>query len=304
MDISTRHLRAFTTVADVLNFTRAAESLGVSQPALSATIRQLEGLMGAPLFDRAGRRVRLTKAGMLYLGNARRLLEDMERSTGAIRDFVEKRTGRIDLAALPSAAFELVAPALHRFNADYPHVKLVIRDALNDEVLELVRRGEVDLGFGIVLEPERDLDTAILYRDRFVAAVPAQSALAAAPTVAWSDLGAVPIIHVAKGSNTRSVTDSVLARLGIARTSGVEAQIVSTAIGLVANGLGVAVLSELSCKPFIHMQSVAIRPLVEPEVDRPICMVSRAGRHLSPAAAAFAELLTEGKGRRSADAAS
>ena len=287
MDISARHLRAFLAVSEALNFTRAAEEVGVSQPALSATIQQLEQMLGARLFDRAGRRVALTEMGALYRGIARRLLSEIEASRGIVRDFVEKRKGRLNVAALPSAAAAFVAPELKRYRRTYPSVQLTVSDGTNDEILELVRRGEVDMGFGICEPDDRDFDVTVVLHDRFVAVVPPDHALARKYTLQWRDLVGHPFIRVAKGSNTRRIVDDTFARIGHALDSAITTNIVPTAVGLVAHGLGVTVLSDLSTAPFAKLGVVATRPLDAPQVSRPIGLITRAGRSLAPAAEAF-----------------
>ncbi|HIC81787.1 MAG TPA: LysR family transcriptional regulator [Kiloniellaceae bacterium] len=287
MEVSSRHLRAFVTVAKAMNFTRAAETLGISQPALSATIQQLEDILAARLFDRAGRRMRLTEVGRLYLGIAQRLLYELDSSLGVVRDLVEKRIGKLHIAALPSAASEIVAPALAQFSRTYPQIQLTVRDALNAEVIERVRRGEVDMGFGI---PEGDspaLDVATILQDRFVAVLPAGHPLTQQAAVPWAALRGLPLVQVALGSNTRRVVDRLLGGADRGTGGRIEAQIVSTAVGLVANGLGISVLSELSTAPFAKLRVVETRPLIDPEVSRPLSLITRKGQTLSPAAEAF-----------------
>ena len=287
MEVSSRHLRAFVTVAEAMNFTRAAETLGISQPALSATIQQLEDILAARLFDRAGRRMRLTEVGRLYLGIAQRLLYELDSSLGVVRDLVEKRIGKLHVAALPSAASEIVAPALAQFSQTYPQIQLTVRDALNAEVIERVRRGEVDMGFGI---PEGDspaLEVATILQDRFVAVLPIGHPLTRQAAVPWAALRGLPLVQVAPGSNTRRVVDRLLGGADRGTGGRIEAQIVSTAVGLVANGLGVSVLSELSTVPFAKLRVVETRPLIDPEVSRPLSLITRKGQTLSPAAEAF-----------------
>ena len=115
INLSARHLRAFIAVANVQNFTKAAQKLNLSQPSLSATIRQLEDMLGARLFERHTKLVRLTIIGESYLGVAQRLLSEMDSSAEVVRDLLEKRKGNLHIASLPSVAAGILARELSRF---------------------------------------------------------------------------------------------------------------------------------------------------------------------------------------------
>lgn len=215
MNISTRQLRSYVTVARELHFTRAANLLGISQPALSATIHQLEETVGAPLFDRTGRRVHLTQMGAEFLNSATRLLEDMEQSVASLRDLVEKRTGFVKVAALPSAVYRILAPALGEFHQHYPQIKLTVRDSLNDDILQAVRRGDVDFGIAVPPDDSNELAEIRLLDDQFVIAMHRSHALAKKENIQWSDLRGFPIVHVARGSNVRKEVELQLLAQGI-----------------------------------------------------------------------------------------
>ncbi|EBA07951.1 LysR family transcriptional regulator [Sagittula stellata] len=286
--LSTRHLRVILAIADAGSITAASQDLGVSQPALSASLRQAEEIVGLPLFDRTARRARPTAAGETLIPEARRILSDVDRATDRLRDLAAGRIGQLSIASLPSAVTEIVAPALRRFVSAYPGIRVAVRDALNAEVSRAIRSGEVDLGFGVAGEEERDLSADVVRTDSFIAVLPAGHRLCAQETVSWSDFAAETLVEGAAGSNTRA---SVRRHLGVEGAgSAIECSFVPTTIGLVRNGLGVSVLSELACRPFARDERITLRPLL-PVVERPISILRRGDRPVSPAARLFLEFI-------------
>ncbi|WP_085594893.1 LysR family transcriptional regulator [Thalassospira sp. MCCC 1A01428] len=286
--LSTRHLIAIITISEAGSVTAAAAELNVTQPALSATIRQAEEIVGIALFDRTSRRAKPTPAGLALIPEARRILTDVSRATQQLRDLAEGRIGHLSIASLPSAISEIVAPALRRFMAEYPGIRVAVRDALNTEVARAVKSGEADLGFGIPGEEENNLKTKMLFEDRFIAVLPAGHFLGERETVYWEDLRSETLIEGAKGSNTRASVRENLKIEGVG--SAIECSFVPTTIGMVRNGLGVSVLSELACRIFANDDQIALRPLL-PIVTRPISILQRADRDLSPAAQLFMNFL-------------
>ncbi len=287
MDISTRQLHAFIAVAEELHFTRAANRLNISQPALSAKIQLLEKNLGAKLFDRDGHSIRLTDLGSLFLSSATQLVGQIEDSIKSLSDVVEKQTGHLKVAALPSATFGILVPALGRFHERFPNVKLTMRDALNDHVLEAVARGDVDFGVGVLESDKTEFEELPILEDQFVAVVPANHRLARRTAVKWSDLSQEDIVHVAKGSSVRRMVETELSAKGAMRHVNLQVQFVSGAIQMVRQKLGVSILSDLSCAPYKGYQDIRFLPMKAPPLLRRISVIYRKGRSFSPAAQAL-----------------
>ena len=144
MNLSTRQLRAFLALAEQRSFTRAAEQCHLSQPAFSALIRSLEDALGARLFDRDTRSVQVTPEGRLLEDAARRLLSDVDSLLANLNDHVQRRKGRVSVAALPSLAAGWLPQLFAEFRRLYPGIALNLIDTLSDNCLELVRAGKVD----------------------------------------------------------------------------------------------------------------------------------------------------------------
>lgn len=143
-DLSTRQLRAFLALAELRSFTRAAQASHLSQPAFSALIRTLEDAVGTRLFDRDTRSVQLTPEGRLFEGSARRLLDDMGGAMADLADHVERRKGRVRVAALPSLAAGWLPSVFAEFMQTWPGIRVDLDDALSDACIALVRSGQAD----------------------------------------------------------------------------------------------------------------------------------------------------------------
>ncbi|WP_190316750.1 LysR family transcriptional regulator, partial [Pseudomonas amygdali] len=134
-----RHIRYLLVVADHGNFTRAAEALHVSQPALSQQIRQLESSLGVQLFDRTRRSVVPTDAGRVYLDHARRCLLELEAGKRALNDVSDLSRGQLRLGVTPTFSEYLIAPLIDRFNALYPGVAIILTELPLEQITEALR---------------------------------------------------------------------------------------------------------------------------------------------------------------------
>ena len=140
-----RHLRYFVTVAELLNFTKAATRLRVAQPALSRQIRDLEDELGAPLLERGPRFVKLTEAGTVFLPEAKAVLQRADEATQAVRAVVRGERGQIHVGYAPSPTVELLPCALHTFQNLAPGVRVNLHDLSSEEMLRGLNDGKLDL---------------------------------------------------------------------------------------------------------------------------------------------------------------
>jgi DNA-binding transcriptional LysR family regulator len=140
-----RHLRYFVTVAELLNFTKAATRLRVAQPALSRQIRDLEDELGAPLLERSSHRVRLTEAGAVFLPEAKAVLERAGEAVQAVRAVARGERGVIHVGYAPTPTVELLPCALHAFQNLAPGVRVTLHDLSSEEMLRGLHDGKLDL---------------------------------------------------------------------------------------------------------------------------------------------------------------
>ena len=289
INLSARHLRAFIAVANLRNFTKAAQKLNVSQPSLSATIRQFEDMLCARLFERHTKLVRLTVIGESYLGVAQRLLSEMDSSVEVVRDLLEKRRGHLHIASLPSVAAGVLARELSRFRDSYPNIGISLQDGFNQSILERVRRGDVDMGFVHLDRHDASLRSELLYEENYSLICAPDHPLAGSSPIRWAEIVDFPFIQVAQGSSTYEVATQAFAEIGYVLRSKIEANYVSTAVGMVAEGLGVTVLPTKGFRLLAGRRKVISRPLTSPAINQRIHLAVRKNSWLSPAASAFCD---------------
>lgn len=177
--IDLRLLRQFLVVAEELHFRRAAERLGMSQPPLTVALRRLEEEVGATLIERNRKTVRLTPAGQVLLGEARRLLAAADDALAATRDTAHGKRGRVRLGYVGSAMYGRLPRIIRRFRRAHPDVRIELRELTTSAQLSALGSGELDLG--IVIPPlgnEGGLLTAVFDHDRLAVALPASHRLA------------------------------------------------------------------------------------------------------------------------------
>lgn len=185
-----RHLRSFVAAAELEHFGRAAERLHIVQPALSRQIRELEDEIGAPLFSRLKRGVRLTAAGRVLRDEARQLLARLDDALARTRAIASGREGLLRVGFVDTAVYSPALPKLFdQFRRRHPGVRLELLQRTSLAQAELLRRGEIDLAF-VYHHPERLGALAVrpLWRERILLAVPARHRLAKRRSVRLTEL--------------------------------------------------------------------------------------------------------------------
>ena len=259
-----RHLRYFIAVAEELHFTRAAERLHIGQPPLSQSIQALEADIGAQLFARTRRSVRLTEAGKLFLADARRILALAEQASETARRAERGEAGELRIGfTFTTPLTPLFATVINHYRNEYGAVSLTLHEMATTPQLDALEKRELDLAF--IRPPEHALPDNIaaieLRRDRLMAVLPKQLPVARKKTVALGELAHLPFVMYPPGSGT-SIYHQIL-RLcresGFVPQVGQEAKEASTIIALVAAGCGVSVLPASFDR--IRMDGVCYRPL-------------------------------------------
>lgn len=289
-DLSTRQLRAFLALAGQCNFTRAAQTCHLSQPAFSALIRSLEDAVGARLFDRDTRSVRLTPEGRLFETSARRLLDDFGSAVGDLADHVERRKGRVRVAALPSLAAGWLPAVFAEFMTAWPGIKIDLSDALSDSCIALVRGGQADFalassGAGAAAG---DLRARKLCSDGFHLVCRADHPLATQPRLSARKLAPWPFIQMARNSSVRQSLDAAMHPLVM--NAVFEVEHLATVMGLVETGLGISVLPALTLFHF-QRETLVTRPMRLAGLTRTVYLVERREGSLSVAARTLRDLV-------------
>src|SRR5580765_1276217 len=283
-------LRAFVTVGEMQSFAAAAKALHLSQPALSRRISHLEDMLGVRLFDRTTRSVALTLLGGRFLGEMRGLVEDLDRSVLSLRDAADLEAGDVTIGCVFSAVHHFLPPVIRAFRDKHPNVLVRIIEEGADEVLASVKHGEADLAVNYIGMQDPEVEFAPLLKEPYVLACPAGHPLARRRSVRWEELAQYPLARVSHASRNRLFIVQALAELPPLPRPTIEVRHVSTLIGLVESGLGLAVVPQLTL-PLKPAAVVGVK-LDKPVVNRTLAIIRRRGRSLSPAATAFARLLT------------
>jgi DNA-binding transcriptional LysR family regulator len=291
MHVSLHQLAVFRTVARHQSFTRAAAELYISQPAVSAHVRELERLYGIELFEQVGRRVQLTEAGRLLEAYADRLLALVEESRRAIDELKGLERGHLAVGAstIPGAYF--LPEALVRFKEQHPGVHVELRIADTRQVLGMLRRGEVELAVVGAIQEEAGLNRRPYRSDELVLVTGSSHRWARHGLSDVAELADEPFILREQGSSTRENAEGLLRRLGIAPRIAMEWESTEAIKKAVEAGLGVSILSSLA----VALETAAGRLAVirHPALAcrRQFDLVSPADRRFSPSARAFEALL-------------
>lgn len=290
MNINLRQLRAFASVGHLASFTKAANVLHTSQPALSAQILQLEDALSVRLFDRSTRSVALTQAGADLLPVVDKLLADLGGVVARATDVAQRKTGCVTLAALPSISSTLLPVAVAQMRERHPGIMVTPVDALAERIVTLIRAGEVD--FGITSAPPNDLQLVFhpIATDRIVAVFPRRHPLLLSRKIGLADLLDVPLILMDRDSSVRRIVDEACAAEGRLPTPAFEATYMATAIGMVRGGLGATLLPS-SALELESASDLVVRWLDNPKLERKLGVLRQRQRSLSPASEAFVKLL-------------
>lgn len=259
-----RRLGYFVAVAEELSFTRAAQRLHMAQPPLSQQIALLEKEIGTPLFDRSRRSIRLTAAGAALLPEARRMLTDLDETVRMVRGVGEGTVGRLAVGFVPSAINGVLPDLLRGFRATHPAVELTLRELAPDALLRAVHDRRLDLAVLYLPISEPDLAQRRLASEDLLLALPEAHPAAAAPTVALADVAeeafVLPERHDVPGLH--AAITALFSAAGVTpRIAQRGVWLVQTVLGLVAAGIGLAVVP--SSAATLRRRGVALRPLDE-----------------------------------------
>lgn len=243
-----RQLRYFTAVAEELSYSRAAARIHISQPSLSRQVAALEGEIGVALLDRDKHRVSLTAAGQAYLERARELLVGLDQAADLARRTAQGQVGRLALGFGGSAAYTLMPAVLRRFRARYPEVEVTLQQLPLTAQLDALREGRVDVGFLLLPVDDPAVRTERLMRDRLVAAVPSDHALARRREVALRSLSDEAFVAFPRegGLGYRDRMVELCLKAGFTPRIVREAAPLESIVGFVASGAGIALLPAMA----------------------------------------------------------
>ncbi|MBH3261327.1 LysR family transcriptional regulator [Serratia marcescens] len=285
MNYSLKQLRVFVAIARHGSFSRAGEAIGLTQSAVSHSVKELEAEVGVRLLDRTTREVALTGAGLRLANRVERLLDELQAALLDARSFGVQRSGTVRVATSQTISAHLMPQCIAAGEREYPEIRIMLRDQAQQQVLHSVRNAEVD--FGIVVDPVQavDLECEAVLHEPFLLLCRDDHPFAAQPAVRWSALNGCRLVLQDYASGSRPLIDSAL------RQQGVEAQVVqeighpATLFPMVAEGIGISIFPALAL-PLPEGGRLRVRRLV-PEINRALMLVRRKNRSLTPAAEAI-----------------
>lgn len=286
-------LRAFVAVARYGSFTLAAEALHRTQPAITVQIKQLEQTLGLSLFDRTTRQLRLTTVGLELVPVLSSMLQQLDNMIASSQDLRDKRTGVVRIGALPSIAAAFLPSRIAKFRKKHPGVQFLISDTLGDKIVAMVKSGEVE--FGITdIHMGSNIETIPVVLEQMCAFFLEGHPIQDAAKLDVEELAKHDLILLIHGSAARRVVDSAFAARGRLAVAACEVSYMSTAVGMVQAGLGIALLPRRGVQLQIDTR-LRVRPIEGPGFTRRIGIIRLKNKTLSPAAEAFIQTLTDSR---------
>lgn len=285
--METTALQTFIAVAESGSFSQAAEQLFLTQPAVSKRVGALEAELGTRLFDRIGRRVRMTEAGRALLPRARRIVTELEDSRRAISRLSGRVEGRLSIGTSHHIGLHHLPPVLRGFSRAFPDVELDIAFLDSEAGCEAVEQGELELAI-VTLPPQRPahLEVEPLWEDPLVAVAGRGHPLAGHEAPTPQTLAAYPAVLPALGTYTRGIVDTAFAQFGLQPSVGLSTNFLETIKMLVSVGLGWSILP----RTLLDRELVTL-PVAGLRLGRHLGLVRHPAMTLSNAAVAFRDRL-------------
>jgi len=285
-------LRYFCAVAETGSFSRAAEQSHVSQPSLSQQILKLEGELGARLFDRLGRSVRLTELGKTFLPRARAVLRELEAAKGDVVERKEFIGGQIAIGVIPTVAPYFLPPLLTDFSRKYPKVQLTVVEEITPVLLDRLRVGTIDVAILALPIRGHEFETIPLLTERLYAALPKRHKLASRASLSLKDLRAEPFLLLRDGHCFRDTAVAACDRARLHPQIVFESGQFSSLLSMVGAGMGISIVPEMAIEKKSGCRYVWI---ADEQAARTIGAAVLRGRSLTRAHQSFLSLISSSK---------
>ncbi|MCC7077979.1 MAG: LysR family transcriptional regulator [Acidimicrobiia bacterium] len=269
-------LRYAVAVADQAHFGRAAAQCGVSQPALSSQIKQLEERLGTSVFERTSRRVHLTPRGREIVLHARRVLRDADELVAVARGETDPLTGSLYMGVIPTVAPYVLPLLLPEVRRRYPHLRLYLREDQTARLVEQLRGDRLDVLLLALPLDEPGVNEHAVFTDPFVLATPPHHPLAAPDAVTEKELSGAEILLLEEGHCLRDHALDVCKESGAAEAGATRATSLGTLVQMVANGIGMTLLPSIAVGVEARdPRELVVRPFTDPQPSRTIGLAWR-----------------------------
>ncbi|HTY80310.1 MAG TPA: LysR family transcriptional regulator [Candidatus Bathyarchaeia archaeon] len=304
MSLNPAHLRTLHEISRLGSFSRAAEALRLSQPAVSLHVRQLEQALGTRLLERVGRRAEPTRAGALLLEHAGRALEALDAAAASVHALRGVVAGRVRVGTGATASIYLLPQILRRLRARYPEVELVIVTGNTTEIAKAVAENALDLGVVTLPVRPHQLLVAPFYTDRLVGITPRNwtwrrrsRSRGRRRALTPADLAAEPLILYERGGTIRQIIESWFKRGRVTPRVSMELGNGEAIKELVSAGLGPSITSWASVRAEARSKALRVFPL-SPPLSRRLGIIRRRDKPETPALWALLRALARGTGGR------
>lgn len=264
-----RHLRYFLATADHLHFRIAAEELLVSQPTLSEQIKDLERELGTELFERTGRRVRLTQAGEVFQDYARRALGLIEEGQSVLREFDELLRGRLRVGVVQTVGTYLVPHIIAKFNASFPLVTVRVENLSADEIETGLLDGKLDLGVTFTPENASQFNFEPIGEEQLMLVVSRQHRFASRKRIRVLDLADEPLCLMSNDFCTRRLINAAFAEAGANLVVAVEMTSIESCRNVTLAGGPPTIIPQLAV---MSAKAPCVR-IEQPVIKRTLCLL-------------------------------
>jgi LysR family hydrogen peroxide-inducible transcriptional activator len=273
--LTIRQMEYFAALAQTLHFGRAAEFAGVSQPALSAQIAEMEERLGCALFERGGKAVRLTEDALELRPRIENILAEIHEVETMARRGRLAMEGRLRLGIIPTVAPYLLPHVLPALKREYPSLRLELREAITGALVDDAVNGRIDAFVAALPLDYPGLSSEELFADRFYLAVPANDPDFISPPVPPESPALERLMLLEEGHCLREQALAVCGSIKPVAMANYGATSLTTLLQMVAHGLGVTLIPEMAAGPAHDQPDLKVVPFAEPVPERRICLAWR-----------------------------
>lgn len=286
-----RQLRTLIAIAETRNFTRAAERVHLTQAAVSAQIKSLEAEAGVPLFARVNKKVFVTEAGELLVRRAERLLKAHDEALLALKELGDAERGRLRVGtASTMASNEQLPSILAELKRMYPKSQVTVRRATSTEIVTQILQNDLDIGLVSLPVEANDIRAEVLQRDRLVAIMQPEHALAHQRNISPVQLAAEPLILGEQGGNTRRLIDLFFTKSGVRPEVMMELGTMLSVKRMVEHGLGLSIVPRSAVRQEIKDGKLLALPIRGFKDNWELGLVTLKSDHVPPLQQAFKKL--------------
>jgi DNA-binding transcriptional LysR family regulator len=283
-------LRSLLAVADTGSITEAADRIGITQPALSRRLQQLEAFLGADLLNRGRKGAELTEIGRLVVAEAQVIVNRFEHLREQVRAHQGLEGGTVRIGGGATAVSFVLPKAIARFQQRHPQIRFQLKEAGSIEVAEDVISGRLELGLVTLPVQARELETWSLLTDRIVLVAPKAHPLAQQGKIDAHSLDGLAFVGFEADTAVRQIIDAALRDAGVEMNVVMELRSIPAILRMVATTGNLAFVSRLGVDSLEEVSEIEVRGL---QIARELAVIAKRGSTLSPAAHAFAALLRE-----------